>query len=52
MVGDRAEVLADYDGDDVNLGVRWSLVHKLKLTVGAVNDLDDYAAGLSYASPW
>ena len=52
LVGETAEVLADYDSEEVNVGVRWSLVHDLKLTVAAVHDLDDYAAGLSYGSTW
>jgi hypothetical protein len=51
-VSDRAHVLAEYDGDDVNLGVRWPVLEKVEVTAALVNGIDDFAAGLSVSSPW
>jgi hypothetical protein len=51
-VSDRADVLAEYDGDDINLGVRWPVLEKVELTGAFVNGLDDFAAGVSMSSPW
>ncbi len=51
-VSGQADLLAEYDGDDVNVGVRWPIIPTMELTGAALGGLDDYAVGLSFVSPW
>ena len=51
-VGETAVLLAEYDGDQVHAGVRWPILSTAEVTLALVNDLDDYAAGISVTSPW
>jgi hypothetical protein len=41
-------LLAEYDGEHANAGVRVGPVHGVALVVGALRDLDGVSAGLSY----
>ncbi len=52
IVGGRADVMAEYDGSNVNLGVRWPVVPKVALTAAALDGFDDLALGVSVRSPW
>jgi hypothetical protein len=51
-VGGKADVMAEYDGSNVNLGVRWPLVPKVAVTAAALDGFDDLAVGVSLKSPW
>lgn len=51
-VGGKADVMAEYDGSDVNLGVRWPLFPKVAVTAAALDGFDDLALGISVKSPW
>jgi len=48
----RVSLLAEYDGDDLNLGARLPVAPQLEGTVAVVNGLDDIGLGLSFSSPW
>lgn len=52
VVDGEVEVMADWDGDQVNVGIRWPLASDLEASVAALNNLDDLAVGLSFSSPW
>ncbi len=51
-VDGRVQVLAEYDGDDVNLAATWPVATNLTGTVAVLNGLDDLGAGLALSSPW
>jgi hypothetical protein len=51
-VSGKADVMAEYDGEDVNVGVRWPIIPKVSLTAAALDGFDDLALGLSLKSPW
>jgi len=52
VVGRRVEVMAEYDGDHVNVGARVPLALRFAATVAALDGLEDFAAGVSFSSPW
>ena len=51
-VGGKADVMAEYDGDDVNVGVRWPIIPKVLVTAAALDGFSDLALGLCLKSPW
>jgi hypothetical protein len=51
-VGGKADVMAEYDSENLNLGVRWPLIPKVAVTAAALDGLDDLALGISLKSPW
>lgn len=51
-VEERVKVMAEYDGDDINLGATWPLAPNLTGTLAVLNGLDDLGAGLTLSSPW
>lgn len=51
-VSGKADVMAEYDGADVNIGVRWPIIPRVSLTAAALDGFDDLALGLSVKSPW
>jgi hypothetical protein len=51
-LGGKADVMAEYDGENVNLGVRWPLIPRVAVTAAALDGLDDLALGISLKSPW
>ena len=52
VVGTKADVMAEYDGEDFNLGVRLPLIPKVELTAAAMNSFDDFGLGVAARSPW
>ncbi|UCC68213.1 MAG: hypothetical protein JSV79_14080 [Armatimonadota bacterium] len=48
----RMQVMAEYDGDDVNLAAIWPVAMNLTGTVAVLNGLDDLGVGLALSSPW
>jgi hypothetical protein len=52
VVGGKADVMAEYDGEDFNLGVRWPVLPKVSLTAGTLRSFDDFALEASVSSPW
>jgi hypothetical protein len=44
--------MAEYDGEDFNVGVRWPVAPRVSVTVAAMDTFDDLAAGVSLISPW
>jgi hypothetical protein len=51
-VGRRVGLLAEYDGEDVNIGVRLPVAPRVEGTVAALDGLEDLALGVSFSSPW
>jgi len=51
-IGGRVLAMAEYDGDDVNLGATWPLAMNLTGTVAVLNGLEDLGAGVALSSPW
>ncbi len=51
-VGGKADAMAEYDGNEFNLGVRWPVVPKVAVTAAALDTFDDLALGISLNSPW
>ena len=51
-IKDKISVMAEYDSDDINLGVRFALAPKLEGGVYAFDGLDDLGFGLNFSSPW
>ncbi len=49
---DRTQLMAEYDGDNVNFGARFPLLDKLELQAAALDGFDDFAVGLTFTSPW
>ncbi|MFB3881359.1 MAG: hypothetical protein ACE149_08845 [Armatimonadota bacterium] len=52
IVGGKADVMAEYDGDDFNMGVRWPIIPKVLVTAAAMDGLSDLALGVCLKSPW
>ncbi len=52
VVGGKADVMAEYDGQDFNLGMRWPVIPKLSVTAAGLDAFDDFALGVSLQSPW
>lgn len=48
----KTDVMAEYDGENVNVGARWPIIPKVSLTAAALDGFDDLALGLSLKSPW
>ena len=48
----RVTVMAEYDGDDVNIGATWPLAMNFAGTIAVLNGLEDFGAGLTLSSPW
>ena len=48
----RVGLMAEYDGDDINIGARMPVAPQLEATVAALDGLGDLALGLSFSSPW
>ena len=51
-VNRRWNLMAEYDGENINVGVRTPVATNLEATVAILDGLDDVAAGLSFSSPW
>jgi hypothetical protein len=51
-VGGKANVMAEYDGEDMNVGVRWPIIPKVLVTAAALDSFSDLALGLCLKSPW
>lgn len=51
-VSGRTDAMVEYDGDDLNLGVRWPIIDNVNLTVASLDGFDDLAASISASSPW
>jgi hypothetical protein len=51
-VSGRIGLMAEYDGENVNFGVRLPLAPKLEATAAALDGTEEVAVGLSFASPW
>jgi hypothetical protein len=51
-VGGKADVMAEYDGEDMNVGVRWPIIPKVLVTAAALDSFSDLALGLCLKSPW
>ena len=52
VVATKADVMAEYDGQDFNLGVRLPLIPRVELTAAAIDTFSDFGLGLSVGSPW
>lgn len=52
MVDRRVEVMAEFDGDDINFGGRWTVAPNLDATITALHGLEDFGLGLTLSSPW
>ena len=48
----RLTLMAEYDGEDINLGARLPVAPQLEASVAALNGLDDLALGIQFSSPW
>ncbi len=48
----RSEVMAEYDGNKVNLGVKFPVAPKLEATVAGLDGVSDFAVGMQFCSPW
>ena len=51
-VSDTVSLMAEYDSEDINIGVRFPLAPKLEGGVYAFDGLDDLGFGLNFSSPW
>lgn len=51
-VGDRIDVMAEYDGTNLNLGAKMPLSANLSVTAAALDGLGDFGVGVSFGSPW
>lgn len=51
-VARKADVMAEYNGEEFNVGVRWPLLPRVSVTVATLDTFDDLAAGVSLISPW
>ncbi len=52
VVKRKVTLMAEYDGDDFNLGARMPVGPHLDATAAALNGMDDLALGLQFSSPW
>lgn len=51
-VARKADVMAEYDGAEFNVGARWPIAPRVSVTIAAMDTFDDLAAGVSLISPW
>jgi len=51
-VGGKADVMAEYDGQEFNFGARFPLVPKVSVTAAALDSFDDFSLGVAAHSPW
>lgn len=51
-VKDKLDVMAEYDGSNINLGAKLPLGAKVEVTAAALDDLGTFGLGLSFSSPW
>ena len=51
-VGGKADVMAEYDGQEFNFGARFPLIPKVSVTAATLDGLDDFSLGVSAHSPW
>ena len=51
-VGRQLSLMAEYDGEDVNVGARWRFAPSLEAAVAALDGTEAFAVGLSLSSPW
>jgi len=51
-VGGKADVMAEYDGQEFNFGARFPLVPKVSVTAAALDTFDDFSLGVAAHSPW
>jgi len=52
VVGGKADVMAEYDGQAFNVGARWPLIPKVSVTAASLDGFDDFALGVAARSPW
>jgi hypothetical protein len=52
QVGQKTDVIAEYDTDDINLGLKYALLPKVNVTAAAIGGFDEVALGASIANPW
>jgi hypothetical protein len=50
-LSDRFDVMAEYDGDNLNLGAKLPLSANVQVTAAALDGLDDFGVGVSLSSP-
>ncbi len=48
----RTELMAEYDGNNLNLGAKIPVAPKLEVTAAGLDGLNHYTLGLSFCSPW
>jgi hypothetical protein len=48
----KTDLMLEYDGSDVNMGLRHVVLPRLSLAAAALGTFDDLALGLYLASPW
>ena len=48
----KTDLMAEYDGAGVNVGVRWALHPNFSVTAASLDGLGDFAANASVSSPW
>ena len=51
-VNRKLALMAEYDGDDINIGARLPVAPQLDANMALLHGLDDIAVGLSFSSPW
>jgi hypothetical protein len=51
-IGDRVSVMAEYDGNQINLGARLPIARNVEVTAAALDGLSDFGVGVSVGSPW
>ncbi len=51
-IGDRLDVMAEYDGSQINLGARLPVARNVEVTAAALDGLNDIGVGVSVGSPW
>ena len=51
-VGGKADVMAEYDGQEFNFGVRYPLIPKVSVTAASLDTFDDFSLGVAAHSPW
>ncbi len=52
VVNRKVEVMAEYDGQHVNIGARVPLALRFSATVAALDGTQELGAGVSFSSPW
>jgi hypothetical protein len=51
-VNRKLALMAEYDGDDINLGARLPVAPQVEASAGILNGFDDLALGVQFSSPW